>query len=195
MSDTLTIAERIINDAENIAKSTIEEGTIKANSIIDYAQMQADLYQEHSNAECEKLADEIIRRKQSAAAATVRKLILKAKKEAIDQAFARAEELLASLSRTEYLALIKSLLSIAEDGDTLYRSVKDKRVITKTFVDSCMLGTGIKIEMGNPDDFTVKSGIVLVSKNANKDCTLASELDLLRTEIESEVASILFPET
>ncbi|MDR0696029.1 MAG: hypothetical protein LBF68_00595 [Christensenellaceae bacterium] len=190
--NTLTIAARIVNDAQLIAKSTLEEGRIKANEIISRAQMDADIYITTAEAEIERLTTEVIRQKRSATLSDVRKLILKAKKEAIDKAFIKAQEILMQLPNQKYLELIKGMLNYAENNDTVLIYKNEKRLITKKFIDAVALIRGIKLNVDFMENNDLERGIKLVSDNVEKDCTISTELSALRADLELDLLDVLF---
>ncbi|MDR0751594.1 MAG: hypothetical protein LBF12_03270 [Christensenellaceae bacterium] len=191
----MTIAARIVNDAEIIAKSTLEEGQIKADEILERAKRDASAYISNEEIELKNFASEIIRQKCSATSSEVRKLILKAKKEAIDRAFESAQSKLLTLPSATYLELIKGMLDSAETQDTVLVYQNEKRLITKKFIEAVAALKGIKLKVDFIESKIPERGIKIVSDNVEKDCSLSTELLVLRNEIETQLVDVLFPIT
>jgi V/A-type H+-transporting ATPase subunit E len=185
------IIERIISDATSIATSTLEEGKIKADEIIADAENNARIYIENARREFDTLSANIIERKKNIAMLEVRKWILKAKKDVLDKAFEKALERLLQLKKDKYLKIIDGMLEYAEDGDIVCISEKDKRTITKKFITDYAVSRGIKLNVSS-ESVNIDAGLILISTALEKDLSFKSELSLLRDEIESEIALILF---
>lgn len=192
MSGKDAIIEKIRADAMQKANSTLEEGTKKAQEAISIAYNDAKIYKEKNMAESFAERDEIVRRKITVANLEVKKLLLQAKKEVIDKAFVEAID--AVKQDTEgYKALIKRMLSFAEDGDEVVLSQTDKDVLTPAFIGECAKGYGKKITVSSSYG-KFAGGIVLSGKGSDKNLTLEVELNSVRSEYEPAIAQLLFGE-
>ena len=136
--------------------------------------------------------DEIVRRKITVANLEVKKLLLQAKKEIIDKAFAEALDAVKA-DEKGYLALIKRMLSFAEDGDEVVIAESDKDLVTPAFVQQCAKEYGKKFSLSSAYGNFV-GGVVLSSKGSDKNLTLEVELASVRSECEPALADILFGE-
>lgn len=192
MSGKDAIIEKIRADARQKANSTLEEGNRKAQEAISIAYNDAKIYKEKNMAESYAERDEIVRRKITVANLEVKKLLLQAKKEIIDRAFEEAIQAVKA-DKKGYEALIKRMLSFAEDGDEVIVSEKDKDLVTEAFVAKCAKEYGKNITLGKTyGDFA--GGIVLTGKGSDKNLTLEVELNTVRSEYEPAIAELLFGE-
>lgn len=189
MSEAIT--SKIIEDAKLIAASTLEEGRAKAGEILADAKNQADIYIQKNRSEIAELKKEVLRRRISVANLEAKKLGLRAKKEILDSVFTRASEKILKLDKGGYLKIIEGMLAEAQDGDTVIIPEKDKKIITKAFIEGYAKKRGIKLTLS--DSYAdIKGGIILSSGSVDKNLSLEVEMGALREELESEVAQKLF---
>lgn len=192
MTGKEAIIDKIRADARQKANSTLEEGTKKAQEAISIAYNDAKIYKEKNMAESYAERDEIVRRKITVANLEVKKLLLQAKKQVIDKAFSEAISAVKE-DKEGYKALIKRMLSFAEDGDEVIVSESDKESITPDFIAKCAKEYGKKITF-SPTYGTFAGGIILSGKGSDKNLTLEVELTNIRSEYEPAIADILFGE-
>ena len=192
MSGKDAIIEKIRADARQKANSTLEEGNRKAQEAISIAYNDVKIYKEKNMAESYAERDEIVRRKITVANLEVKKLLLQAKKEIIDRAFEEALQAVKA-DKKGYEALIKRMLSFAEDGDEAVISESDKDVITAAFIASCAKEYGKKVTL-SPTYGNFAGGIMLTGKGSDKNLTLEVELNAVRGEYEPAIAELLFGE-
>ena len=128
------IAAKIVSDAVKMSNSTREEGSAKAQEIIERALNDVRIFREENMRETEILRREILERKESVARLEVKKLALKAKQRVLDTAFARALEAVRALPKDKYLKIIEGMLASAEDGDVVKIAECDAKTVTAAFV-------------------------------------------------------------
>lgn len=188
-----TIVEKIRSDAGVIAASTLEEGGKKASEILDSAKNDVRIYKEKILAETSALRDEIVRRRISVANSEVKKLVLAAKKEKLDEVYASVLDKLTTLPKDKYLAIITAMLSYAEDGDKVVICKRDSAVITPEFIASVSKKRNIKLTLA--DTYAdICGGIILSGEYLDKNLSFETEMSLLREDTESTVAKELFGE-
>ncbi|MDD3947441.1 MAG: V-type ATP synthase subunit E family protein [Clostridia bacterium] len=185
------IIAKILEDARSAVNTALEEGGKSAAATIAEARNEASLLLQKSMDETAALQDEIIRRRMTVANLEVRKLMLAAKKRALDGIFKEAAEQVLSLKKDRYLKIISGMLESAEDGDTVKIAARDKGVITETFLKKYAESKGINLSLSQ-EFADIKGGIILCSGNMEKNLSLEVELDALREQLEPEVASKLF---
>lgn len=192
MNGKEAIIEKIREDARVKANSTLEEGANRAREAIDVANNDARIYKEKNMAESYEERNNILQRKETVANLEVKKLLLQAKKEIIEKAFAEA---VVAIKKDEkkYKELICRMISFAEDGDEVVISGKDKDLLSDAFMKDAVAKSGKKIKgFSASDDFI--GGIVLKGNGVDKNLTLEDELSLVKSEYEMEIANILFGE-
>lgn len=186
------IIDKILSDATHDAGEMLSEALKKAEALVAAKQAEADAEYDISVEEARKAGEEVVRRRLTVADLEVKKLLLSAKKQAVDEAFEESLKKLLALPKEEYTALVESMIaSAADDGDVVVISENDKNVLTKAFFDKISAKIGRKLTLS--DTFgNFRGGVMLLGKGVDKNLTFESELALLRDEVEPEVAKIMF---
>lgn len=186
------IIDKILSDATHDAGEMLSEALKKAEALVAAKQSEADAEYDLSVEEARKAGEEVVRRRLTVADLEVKKLLLSAKKQAVDEAFEESLKKLLALPKEEYAALVESMIaSAADDGDVVVISENDKNVLTKAVFDKISAKIGKKLTLS--DTFgNFKGGVMLLGKGVDKNLTFESELALLRDEVEPEVAKIMF---
>lgn len=186
------IIDKILSDATHDAGEMLSEALKKAEALVAAKQAEADAEYDLSVEEARKAGEEVVRRRLTVADLEVKKLLLSAKKQAVDEAFEESLKKLFALPKEEYTALVESMIaSAADDGDVVVISENDKNVLTKAFFDKISAKIGKKLTLS--DTFgNFRGGVMLLGKGVDKNLTFESELALLRDEVEPEVAKIMF---
>ena len=186
------IIDKILSDATHDAGEMLSAALKKAEALVAAKQSEADAEYDLSVEEARKAGEEVVRRRLTVADLEVKKLLLSAKKQAVDEAFEESLKKLLALPKEEYAALVESMIaSAADDGDVVVISENDKNVLTKAFFDKISAKIGKKLTLS--DTFgNFKGGVMLLGKGVDKNLTFESELALLRDEVEPEVAKIMF---
>lgn len=192
MSGKDAIIDKILFDAKAQSENIINEAKDKAKDIISKAKSQVKAYSEEEIKRAESMLDDIEKRKVTVANLEVRKILLSAKQNVINETFNNSLEKIVNLNKSEYLKIIKGMLRAhAQDKDIVVISKNDKETITKTFINDTSKELGIKLTLSNKyGDF--KGGIVLSSENYDKNITLDVELNTIRDEVEPKVAKMIF---
>ena len=186
------IIDKILSDATHDAGEMLSEALKKAEALVAAKQSEADAEYDLSVEEARKAGEAVVRRRLTVADLEVKKLLLSAKKQAVDEAFEESLKKLLALPKEEYTALVGSMIaSAADDGDVVVISENDKNVLTKAVFDKISAKIGKKLTLS--DTFgNFKGGVMLLGKGVDKNLTFESELALLRDEVEPEVAKIMF---
>ncbi|MDO4565414.1 MAG: V-type ATP synthase subunit E family protein [Clostridia bacterium] len=181
------LLSRIIGDAEADA-SRVREQTEQTLQSMD--------------AECQRSIDELkavhLRNREQAIAAIMdgnrtraaldgRKADLASRRLVIDKVFEKAYEELLRLESGKRLNLFRSILTAeAVAGDTIIPSPVDRAGLREL-----LSGLDIELKLSN-EDAKIDGGFIIRGKSYEKDCSMKSVLDLLRTEEETAVAVQLF---
>ncbi len=186
------IIDKILSDATHDAGEMLSEALKKAEALVAAKQAEADAEYDLSVEEARKAGEEVVRRRLTVADLEVKKLLLSAKKQAVDEAFEESLKKLLALPKEEYAALVESMIaSAADDGDVVVISENDKNVLTKAFFDKISAKIGKKLTLSDTLG-NFRGGVMLLGKGVDKNLTFESELALLRDEVEPEVAKIMF---
>jgi len=187
------IINKIIADAERNEKATLSDAEVRVDEIVSGLAEQSKEYIYRSKAEQDKLKEEIVARSATVAALDAKKLLLDAKNTLIVKTFETALKKARNLQKKSYEKLIFGMLELAEDGDVLIISEREKDIITaaklKEFSEKKKIKLTLAKELG-----TFDGGIILSNHGVSKNITLDTEISLLRDEMEEEIARKLFSE-
>lgn len=185
------IVDKILCDAQNKANSFVEDARVKADGILAESAEQCKAYLFSSKVETDRMCDDIESRSNTVAELDAKKLILCAKIKIIDAIFARALEKVRTLDDKRYKALLIGMLDIAEDGDVITLSAKEKELISKADIEKIAKKKGISLTLAdNIGDFD--GGIIMSGKGVDKNLTFDTEIAIIRDEMETSIAKEVF---
>lgn len=185
------IIDKILSDARIKADAIIGEANEKADSIIAQAAEACKEYIYNSKSETDVKVLDIEARSKTVAELDAKKLQLAAKTKIIDMVFDRALDKLRNLDTERYRALVFAMLENAEDGDTVVISQREKDIVTKDALNEFAKQRGIKLTLADEaGDFD--GGIVIKSRGVDKNFTFEVEIQLLKEELETQVAKEIF---
>ena len=194
MNSSKGILDKINDDTQIVIDEIIAEAKAKAESIIAKAENQNhELIQECESSLARTYA-EIIARTETVARLDAKKIVMKAKKQAMDDIFASAKLAIMQLPDKEYLSIIeKMIICNAVNGDKVIPSGQDKKRVDAKFVKSIATKNNLEITLSDKVGYFV-GGVVLEGINFDKNLTLDAELEGLRNEVETEYANKVFEE-
>lgn len=185
------IIDKIISDATIKSQSIVADAKEKADEIIAKTAEECKGYINNSTAETDKIVFDIEARSKTVAELDAKKLLLKAKKDVLDEVFALALDKLRNLDVERYSALIFAMLEEANDGDEIVISQREKDIVTKESLDEYASKRGIKLTLLPPsDDFD--GGVIIKSNGVDKNLMLEVEIELLKENYEAQVAKEIF---
>lgn len=192
MAGTDAIINKILTDARSKADQILTDAKIDAEAVLYDTTAECDKVLQENLAKKQDIVDETIRRKKTVAELDVKKIVLKAKKDAIDDAFQVAKAELVGMDKKKYVALVLNMISeYAEDGDEVIIAEKDAKVLTKAQIDKIAKAKNISLNLSKEyGNFTC--GAILKSKGMDKNLTFDVELKVLREEMETEIANMIF---
>ena len=131
----------------------------------------------------------------SAAEMETRKLTLSAKQKVLAETYDRALEILCSMPREDYLALLIKLLRAAggKGDEAIALSAKDRDAIGQALVERAnrKLNAHYTLAASAAD---IRAGLVLVSPECDVNCSFETLLALSRERTERGAAKLLFAE-
>jgi vacuolar-type H+-ATPase subunit E/Vma4 len=194
------LKQKIIGDAEAEARRIVEEGTTQAKSILDEARAEADKIASDYRTRAEAEAKEHVRRQVSLRELEARKALLAEKGKVIDQVFDQVLDELSRRDREGGYALTKDLLLKAiEVGDEeIIMSPEDRKAIGRSFLtdlNSELAKAGKRDEVTMSEETrSIRGGFTLRRGRAETNSTFETLLTMLRDDVETEVAGLLFGE-
>lgn len=184
------IIKRILDDAEAKAATirlSAEEN--RANTLQEAEEWSA-LYLEKQRALLQAESEDRIARKSTVAELDVRKELLAAKREVLDNVYTLALKKLENLSKQQYLSVLSNMLQkYAEVGEQIILS-KSSETYRKD-IETLPVVQEKKLRLSEScGDFS--GGILLLGEKCDKDLSFDTALKTLKTQIESETAEHLF---
>ena len=182
MSNLDNIIDEILQDAENESKKVVEDAKSEVAVLVgkteSEAQKKADKIIEKAKVEATQSKERII----SNSSLTARDMVLVAKQEMINKVFELTKEKLKTLNHDDYLKFIENslkTLEVREDSEIILTENEKKLAGEKLF--------GIKVA-----DETVESGFSLKNGKIILNNEFSSLIDLVKEDLEQEVADKLF---
>ena len=192
------LRQKILNDAEAEARKIAEEAEAEAQGIRQEAQAQADSITSDYRARAQAEADEHIRRQLSLRELEARKAILTEKRAVIEEVFDKA---LASLRERDrkggYGLTMELLLKAVETGnEEIIMAPEDRQAIDESFIESLnanLRKAGKRGEVSLSEVIRdISGGFILRRGRVETNSSFGTLLAMLRDEVETEVADVLF---
>lgn len=185
------LIDKILSDGENEVNRIIAEAKKKADAKISSAKESVERELSKREEKALSFLPEQERRICSVAQLERKKTILSAKQEVMKKALDGAIKRLYALPDEEYLSIIRTMLTFAENGDIVIISERDKERITESFIKEVSKALGISLTLSE-NHGTFSGGILLISNGYDKDMTLECELAHIKEVEEARIAQILF---
>ena len=189
-----SIVERIRSDGKTEAEAILAAGKRKAEETENGAKAEAERLRRETESDVEKRAAAVAAHFAASARLDVKKIMLAARKKAVENVYAEAKKRLIDLGEEETLTLFNRLLCLyAEEGDAVifadgFRYTEGVKLLPvfaekklKAVSDGAAFA-GVKID----------GGLYLAGKTADKDLSFDALLKADREENESRIAAELF---
>lgn len=198
MAGIENLRNRIIKDNEDRARQIESDAKAKGEEVINQAKKKADEIMNNMRAKAEKDGQERKERLMSRAQLNARNEVLLAKQEAIDMVLENVVNRISQMNDKDYFEFIENmLLNNVETGEEeVIFSEKDKNRITPSFVTvvndklNSMGKKGlIKLSSETRD---IEAGFILTRGGLEINCSIESQIRLLRDSLEGDIANLLF---
>lgn len=189
-----SIVERIRSDGKTEAEAILAAGKRKAEETENGAKAEAERLRRETESDVEKRAAAVAAHFAATARLDVKKIMLAARKKAVENVYAEAKKRLIDLGEEETLTLFNRLLCLyAEEGDAVifadgFRYTEGVKLLPvfaekklKAVSDGAAFA-GVKID----------GGLYLAGKTADKDLSFDALLKADREDNESRIAAELF---
>jgi V/A-type H+-transporting ATPase subunit E len=192
------LKHKIVSDAEAEAGRITGEGEAQAKTILAEVQAEVDRITAEFKVRAEGEAKEHIRRQVSLRVLAARNALLAEKGKMIEEVFEKALEEIRHRDREGGYSLTRALLLKAiETGDEeIIVSPEDRQAITRAFLESLngeLRKAGKRAEVKLAEDARkIRGGFVLRRGQVEINSSFETLLAMLRDEVETEVAGILF---
>lgn len=177
-------------DVAVIAKDAEE----KAAAIRAKYQAEADDAAKKAEDAGAKAAAQRLERLEGAAKMDAKKLILSAKQDCLDEAFAKAHKALLALPEEKYVDLLARMAVKASSTgreEILLNSRDQKKVGDEVVKKANALKKGAELTLSK-DTRDMEGGLTLRDGNVEVNCSFETQLRILREDMAAELAGILF---
>ncbi len=194
MNNRDSILNKIVEVSEAQIAENIAEGTTQADEIINKATMDSNDMLDKFNATTAATFKEVVRRRVSVANLDAKKVLMGAKRASMDTLFESALASAFDMDKKVYLSIIKGMIKEnAKSGDKIIIAEDDSKRITKKFVEDIAKAMDIKLTIAKQfGEF--KGGIILAGDSYDTNLTFEVELNAIRNDSETELASKIFKE-
>lgn len=192
------LKNRLLNDDRAKATEIEKEAKAKADEILNAAKNKAEAIFEEMKAKAEKDGKERKERLIARAQLEARNQLLASKQEAIDKVLEAAKNKLENMSSEDYSNFIECiLLNNIETGDEeVIFSQKDKARVKPDVVENVnrkLASNGKKGQVKLIDEVrNIQSGFILKKGGLEINCSIDSQIRILRDSLEGEIANLLF---
>ncbi|MDY4559918.1 MAG: V-type ATP synthase subunit E family protein [Eubacteriales bacterium] len=187
------IIEKIISDATVRGEAVIDDAKFKATEIENVAKAVCASMADNAEKERAAAVNDVLTRSKTVAELDAKKLLFDAKNQVVALTFETALNKVKNLPKEKYAKLVMGMLSMAEDGDVVTISKREKDVLTESVIKEFAAKKKIKLTL-NKEFGEFDGGIILSGSGVDKNLTFETEFQLLKDELEETVAKKLFAE-
>lgn len=186
------LLQKIKDDTAQEVQSIIDEAKNRYESNRRDTEEYLSLFEQSELEKVENTAKESEKQTRMLAEIEAKKIMLKAKRELIDQTVERAKQKMLSLPDGEYIDWITKLIAQkATDGDKVIISKNDVKRLTAEVIGEISAKTGKKITLSDKiGDFS--GGIILTQNGCDKNMTLETALDEIKQDYILKISTKLF---
>ena len=198
MAGVEKITEKILQDAELKANEIVEKARLQAKETVEKANQKAAVRVKEIS---QKSAYDINEKKRiinSMVELEMRKDILAAKQQSIEEVFAKALDRMNDLDAAKYEQVVfDMLMSSVETGDeVVIMSESGKKKLSADFIDKVNKALEATGKLGNiklsDETRNISGGFILVGQGVEVNNSFEAVIRLYRDEIEPKVAEIFF---
>ena len=188
------IIEKIISDANADAEQTALQTQKQIDSVREKHEAQAKKQIEDLRREFAEKKSQVENRAETMAELEARRNMLSIKRELIDEAFSKAQDMIMSLPDEEYLGFVEKLMRNLDDkrGDVIVG--KNEARINADFVDKINEKTDSAYKFSD-ERGNFEGGFILRTGRIETNCTVKMLVSQAKRGMEKKVASVLFEES
>lgn len=192
------LKRRILKDDEDRAKQALDDAASRSEEMLKHAGEKADLLVREAASKAIKDGEDRKERIIARAGMDARNSILSAKQEAISRILKLAQDKISRMGSREYTDFIEELiLNSVEYGDEeVIFAEEDKKRLDPDIISRVNDKLSLKNIKGSlkfsSEDRKITSGFILKRGGIEMNCSISSQIRMLRDSLEVELAGILF---
>lgn len=187
------ITSKIISDAQEAAKVTLDEAKNLCDGILAEAEAKAADILKDAGRRGEEDKEKLIARRKAVADIDGRKLTLAAKQQLISDCFEKAVERLAGMEKTQYIEFLAGLVEkTGESEGELILNPKDREAVGAelvTYLSENLAGSSITL---SEETRNIRGGFLLKKGSVYINGTVEALIEEAREDLTGEVAGRLF---
>ncbi len=187
------ITSKIISDAEDAAKVTLDEAKGLCGEIIAEAEKKAASILENAEKQGLEEKEKLIARRKAVADIDGRKLVLEAKQKLIAESFEKAIDKLCSMEKKSYIEFLAGLAEkTGETEGELILSPEDRKTVGEDFVSYLsdhLAGSSFTL---SEETRNIRGGFLLKKGSVYINGTIEALVEEAKENLMSDVASRLF---
>lgn len=196
MNNIESIIKRIADDAQAQAQQKIDEAQAEAKQILADYEQQAKTLSQQTQERAQKEAAVIAERVESQSGLIRRNMMLQYKRQAIEQAFQKALEVLCAQENDKQVELLSSAAAkyITSDAQVLLNE-KDSAAFGQSLIDA--ISEKLKAQSKpyaislSQKPASIQGGMILAEGNIETNLSYEILIKNMRDELEAEVAKVL----
>lgn len=198
MLNTDSIRDKILGDARKSAAQLLSDADVRAQNARAASEQRGRDAERRALEDAQAQGDEMRDRMLRMAELDMRKALLAAKREVIDQAFQKALDRMRAMDTATAREFIKAkLIENAGGSESIVFDARDERVFTPEFVNTVnqeliKLGRPGKLTL-DPERREIGGGFILRDGGAEIMCTYEALMGEARASLEGDVLKLLFP--
>lgn len=198
MAGIENLKNRLLNDDTQRSKEIEDAAILKAEQIIAESKNKAEELIEDTKKKSEKDGIDKKERILSRAHLDARNIILESKQNSINNVLNLAVKKIKAMDKQEYSLFLEEFLlnSVQTGTEEVIFSNKDKARFNKdlvNIVNEKLKEQGKTSELKLSDEpYNIPSGFILRSGGYEINCSIESQIRVLRDELEGEIAALLF---
>lgn len=187
------ITEKIRKDAEREAEEIISKANTQAEEIRRRASEENDALKSSFERRYEAERPEIFRRREVVAGLDVKKTMLQAQRDVINDVYAEALEKLRGLGREEYLDFCARLLNgaVSSKEETI-RVGAEEKYIDAEWVESYNRKNGDRLVLAEERAGDISGGFILEDGRIGVNCSWEMLLQIAQEKFEADIIKRLF---
>lgn len=185
------ITEKILSEAQEFAESAVAEAKMQGEAIEKRAGEDAEKILLDVQTKIKEETEKVFNRRNSLAQLETRKMLLKAKQDAVNKCFERAMEEFEKMGKKEYTSFLADTLKNigVDEGEVLFNPKDAENIAEKVIEKANKDGKNFHISDKNID---AKGGFKVVSGKVEITATIESMIDDIKEEITPDVVKALF---
>lgn len=188
------IEREILQEAQSQAEQLLQEAKIQADAYLEQEQKKAKRLAEEILETAEKKAKECLQRERAAQETALRRELLRARQQAVEQVLCRAKEELLNIGEARYLDFVRKMLTQhmrPQPGKIFFSEadLKSKALLQEVQSIAKKAGADLQIESAGEK---IQRGFVLVYDGIEENCSFSAVFQERREEFADMVCGLLF---